>query len=84
MLSLDAKKLSDNYLQWYKEQVSFKNVQQNVVRIDLPFLDSFQDEIALYVVKLPNGEIKLTDDGWTLNGLEEYGVYINLNTAKRF
>ena len=83
MLSLDAKKLSDNYLQWYKEQVSFKNVQKNVVRIDLPFLDSFQDEIALYAVKLPNGEIKLTDDGWTLNGLEEHGVYINRSKHRK-
>ena len=83
LIELDAKKLSDKYIQWYKEQISFKNIKKNVVRIDLPFLDSFQDEIVLYAIQQPDGNIKLTDDGWTINNLEEHGVFINRSKHRK-
>lgn len=80
---LNAKVLSDKYIQWYKEQVSFRNVKKNIVRIDSPFLDSFQDEIVLYAIQQSNGTIRLTDDGWTINNLEEHGVFINRSKHRK-
>lgn len=80
---LNAKQLSNDYLNWYSKQISFKNVNNDTVRIDLPFLDSFQDEIIIYAIKLADGNIKLTDDGWTINNLEEHGVFINRSKHRR-
>ena len=83
LLELNAQELSDKYIQWYKEQVSFRNVKKNIVRIDSPFLDSFQDEIVLYAIQQPDGSIRLTDDGWTINNLEEHGVFINRSKHRK-
>ncbi|MDY3299540.1 MAG: DUF1828 domain-containing protein [Limosilactobacillus reuteri] len=82
---LSAEKLSQACFEWYKNQISFDNITDNIVQIDLPFLDNFNDEITIYAIELPNNKIKLTDDGWTLNNLEEHGVNIRRSkTRKKF
>ncbi|MBB1070152.1 DUF1828 domain-containing protein [Limosilactobacillus sp. RRLNB_1_1] len=80
---LSAERLSQSYFEWYKKQISFDNITDNIVQIDLPFLDSFSDEIAIYAIELSNNKIKLTDDGWTLNNLEEHGVNIRRSKTRR-
>ncbi len=80
---LSAEKLSQVYYEWYKKQISFDNITDNIVQIDLPFLDNFNDEITIYAIELPNNKIKLTDDGWTLNNLEEHGVNIRRSKTRR-
>lgn len=80
---MNADELSKAYIEWYKKQISFKNIKNNIVQIDLPFLDNFRDEIAIYAIEEPNGQIKLTDDGWTISGLEERGIYINRSKHRK-
>lgn len=79
---LSAEELSRSYFKWYKKQISFDNITDNIVQIDLPFLDNFNDEITIYAIDLPNNKIKLTDDGWTLNNLEEHGVNIRRSKTR--
>lgn len=74
---ISAEELSKNYLDWCSKNINFTDVSANVVKIDVPFLDSFNDEIAIYAVNDPyTGSITLTDDGWTINNLESRGVYL--------
>ncbi|QLL70261.1 DUF1828 domain-containing protein [Lactobacillus sp. 3B(2020)] len=80
---MNAKELSDVYIKWYKKQISFENIKDNIVQIDLPFTDSFNDEIAIYAIEESDGRIRLTDDGWTINGLEEHGISINRSKNRK-
>lgn len=58
-------------------------MNDNVVAIDVPFLDNFSDEIEMYAVGQKNGLIKLTDDGWTLDNLLSRGVDINRSKKRK-
>lgn len=74
---LDAEHLRRQHLEWYNENTSFENINDNIVAIDVPFLDNFSDEIEMFAVGEKNGMIKLTDDGWTLDNLFSRGIDIN-------
>lgn len=80
---ISANLLNQQYLKWYQEQISFRNINDHVVQIDSPFLDNFRDEIAIYAIEQPDDNIKLTDDGWTLDNLESQGVALNRSKAKK-
>lgn len=80
---LDAKKLSEEYFAWYKNNTEYKNINSNIVQIDLPFMDNFSDEISIYAIGLSDGRIKITDDGWTVNNLEDMGVNINRSKTRK-
>ncbi|MGI1808890.1 DUF1828 domain-containing protein [Pediococcus pentosaceus] len=83
MTPLDAKKLSDDYFKWYKNNSKFYNIKSDVVRIDLPFYDNFSDEISIYAIKNRDNTIKISDDGWTINNLEDMGVSISRSTKRK-
>ena len=59
--------LQKQYLEWYKAKSSFKNLNSKTVRIDVPFLDNFSDEVTMYAIENSNNTITLTDDGWTID-----------------
>lgn len=80
---LDAEKLREKHLEWYNQNTRFENLNDNVVAIDVPFLDNFSDEIEMYAVGQKNGLIKLTDDGWTLDNLLSRGVDINKSKKRK-
>lgn len=80
---LDAEELREKHLEWYNQNTSFEKLNDNVVAIDVPFLDNFSDEIEMYAVGQKNGLIKLTDDGWTLDNLLSRGVDINRSKKRK-
>lgn len=81
---INAEELSKNHLDWCSKNTNFTDVSANIVKIDVPFLDSFNDEIAIYAVNDPyTGSITLTDDGWTINNLESRGVYLKHSKKRR-
>lgn len=80
---LDAEKLRKKHLEWYNQNTSYENLNDNVVAIDVLFLDSFSDEIEMFAVGQKNGLIKLTDDGWTLDNLLSRGVDINRSKRRK-
>ena len=80
---LDAEKLREKHLEWYNQNTRFENLNDNVVAIDVPFLDNFSDEIEMYAVGQKNGLIELTDDGWTLDNLLSRGVDINKSKKRK-
>nr|WP_281063412.1 DUF1828 domain-containing protein [Lactobacillus colini] len=46
-------------------------------------MDSFSDEIVMYVIKNKDNTITLTDDGWTLANLESKGVTISRSKNRK-
>lgn len=80
---LDAEQLRRKHLEWYNENTSFENINDNMVAIDVPFLDNFSDEIEMFAVGEKNGMIKLTDDGWTLDNLFSRGIDINRSKKRK-
>lgn len=80
---LDAEKLREKHLEWYDQNTRFENLNDNVVAIDVPFLDNFSDEIEMYAVGQKDGLIKLTDDGWTLDNLLSQGLDINKSKKRK-
>ncbi|MCV3315979.1 DUF1828 domain-containing protein [Pediococcus ethanolidurans] len=49
----------------------------------MPFTDNFADKLTIYAVSLPDGRIKVTDDGWTVNNLESVGVSIRHSPTQK-
>lgn len=75
----DIRKLLDDYLAWLKDKTTLRQVE-DWVEITTPHLDRHNDYIQMYVKKTNNGLI-LTDDGYTIEDLEQSGC--KLASAKR-
>ncbi|MEB6242399.1 DUF1828 domain-containing protein [Staphylococcus gallinarum] len=83
MKEFNSSELKNQYLKWYRENLTFKDISNNLIRIDSPFKDSGMDDIVLYASYNPNNhKIKLTDDGYTVFNLEMHGINIK-NSKKR-
>lgn len=64
------------------KKIEFKNLEENLVRIDVPFQDNMNDDIVFYAELDSNTDtIILTDDGYTLFNLESSGL--NIKGSKR-
>lgn len=78
MTTFDAKKLKKEYLDWYNQILEFSNLSNNSVKIDTPFKDNSLDNLKIYALYDQSRDmITLTDDGYTIFGLENNGVSIN-------
>ncbi len=83
MTTFDAKKLKKEYLDWYNQILEFSNLSNNSVKIDTPFKDNSLDNLKIYALYDQSRDmITLTDDGYTIFGLENNGV--SINNVKRF
>lgn len=79
---MDTQKLLDSYYNWLIKGYTVNKLDDNTSEIVTPFLDSINDNIYIYVTKLSNGKIQLTDDGYTLNNLELMGVELTSTRNK--
>lgn len=75
--------LKKQYANWIVDNTEFSEIDKNTIRIDTPFLDNDFDNVILYVDMLPNNQIIVTDDGYTLGNLNSIGYSINNRTKKR-
>lgn len=72
--------LIDSYYDWLKNNTICSEVN-NYTKVSTPFLDRHNDCIEFYMKLDNNGNIFITDDGYTLSDLEDYGF--TFNTSKR-
>lgn len=78
-----AKQLKKAYFDWLMGEYNFQDLETNVVEIGTPFLDNDFDYITMYAEFSNNGRITLTDDGWTLNNLKNYGLTFTGRSTSR-
>jgi len=75
----EIQKLLDEYIVWLKDKTTLRQVE-NWVEITTPYLDRHNDYIQFYAKKEDNGFL-LTDDGYTIDDLEQSGC--KLQSPKR-
>lgn len=75
----EVQRLLDQYLAWLKDKTSLRQIE-DWVEITTPYLDRHNDCIQIYA-KRHNGAFVLTDDGYTINDLEQCGC--KLDSRKR-
>ncbi len=75
----DIQRLLDAYHAWLKDKTVLRQIDQ-WVEITTPYLDRHNDYIQIYAKKA-NGGFILTDDGYTIDDLEQSGC--KLESQKR-
>ena len=75
----DIQRLMDVYHVWLKDKTALRQIDQ-WIEITTPYLDRHNDYIQIYAKK-SNGGYVLTDDGYTLDDLEQSGC--KLQSPKR-
>ena len=75
----DVQALLDQYWAWLRDKTTLRQVG-DWVGITTPYLDRHNDHLQIYA-RLRNGSFVLTDDGYTLQDLEQSGC--RLDSAKR-
>ena len=81
-MTLNSKKIIDRYINWLKDNLKFKDISDDLVKIQTPFVDSHNDYIVIYIKKNKE-EYILTDDGRTLFDLQSSGVSLTQNREKQ-
>lgn len=71
----EIKKLLDDYALWLKDKTQIRQIDK-WVEITTPYLDRHNDYIQIYAKK-DNGKFILTDDGYTIEDLEQCGCILN-------
>ena len=75
----DIQRLMDEYHSWLRDKTVLREIDQ-WVEITTPYLDRHNDYIQIYA-KRANGGFLLTDDGFTIDDLEQSGC--KLESRKR-
>lgn len=75
----DIQRLLDDYYAWLKDKTALRQIDQ-WVEITTPYLDRHNDYVQIYA-KPTNGGLILTDDGYTIDDLEQSGC--KLESRKR-
>lgn len=75
----DIQRLLDDYHDWLKSKTALRQIDQ-WVEITTPYLDRHNDYVQIYA-KRANGGFVLTDDGYTIDDLEQSGC--KLESRKR-
>lgn len=70
----------EEYQMWLKDKTTLRQVQDDWVEVTTPFLDRHNDYLQIYARKR-NGRYLLTDDGYTIEDLEQSGC--SLDSPKR-
>lgn len=71
------------YLAWLKENIDQYRVSDTTFRITLPFLDSSNDFIEVYIIQKDDGTFMITDGGTTINNLELNGLDFKSSRRKK-
>lgn len=78
---MNIEKYIDDYVNWLKNEITFTQIGE-YYEINTPFLDSSNDYLQFYV-KQDGNNIFFTDDGYTLNDLENSGFKMTPNQKKQ-
>ena len=70
-------------MDWLNTKVSYKDLESGTIEITTPFLDRHNDRLQIYAIPQPNGEIRLTDDGYILSDLQLSGFELKSSPKRQ-
>lgn len=76
----DIERLIDEYLAWLRDKTTLRKINDEWVEITTPYLDRHNDCIQIYA-KRENSDFIFSDDGYTIQDLEQTGC--KLDSPKR-
>ena len=71
-MTQDIQRLIDEYHRWLRAKTALREINDHWVEITTPYLDRHNDYVQIYVKQNEDGFI-LTDDGYTIDDLEQSG-----------
>lgn len=77
----EANILIQQYADWLKNNITPRQINENTIALDSPFLDRHNDYIQIYIVQGLD-KMRLSDDGATLEDLRMDGFEINSKWRK--
>ena len=77
---VEVQRLLEEYIAWLKDKTTLRQVG-DWVEITAPYLDRHNDYLQIYA-KPENGGYVLTDDGYTLEDLEQSGCSVDTDKRK--
>jgi hypothetical protein len=81
MTEEQCKSLVDRYLGWMRQEVSAEPRGEGC-EITTPFLDRHRDQLQIYMISR-NGQIVLTDDGYTVSELMTAGIELDNGVVRQ-
>lgn len=75
--------LLDDYLKWYKDNTILSEIGEIQV-ISTPYTNHIGDRINLYVEKISDEEVRISDDGETINELSMVNFDLNSQTRQKY
>lgn len=75
--------LKNAYLGWLEQKISVKDLENGVIEITTPLLDSNNDHLQIYVVPLQDDKFKLTDDGYIMSELRMIGFDLKSSNKRK-
>jgi len=76
----EIQRLLDDYLAWLRDKTALRQVDE-WVEITTPYLDRHNDYVQIYAKKADTGFV-LTDDGYTIDDLDQSGCKLQSPNAK--
>ena len=73
--------LVSSYQSWLKEKTALKEIHDGWTEVTTSFIDRHNDYIQIYI-KIKDGKVVITDDGYTLNDLDVSGVNVDSNKKR--
>ena len=81
MSALNIDLVKDDYINWIKENTKMTKVMKGNIEISSPFIDSFNENIKVYISK-ETGKLYISDDGYTIWNLQSYGLPLRKNSSR--
>lgn len=73
----DAQELAEQYHDWAKDQISFKNTEEDGIQVQLPVYDAdVHENYHLYIDLIGADQYQIVDTGWLKDEFSDAG-YIN-------
>lgn len=83
MTNIKSKDLKNIYFDWLSSGFVYTDIDDKLISISTPFIDSDFDNIEIFAQIANNNEIHLTDAGYTLFNLESHGISIDNRSKTR-
>lgn len=80
---MNAENIGRGYIKWLTENHSFKDISEDFIELQTPFVDSFGDSISLLIQKVSSTRFRVTDQGYTIWNLEAHGIDVSKSKSRR-